>query len=216
LFVVDGPLKDFEFSMISHLYEMGKRLVVCVNKQDWYGQDDMELLLRKIRTQLASVLDSEDVVPVQAKPLQRVRIRILAGGSEVAETVSEPADVSAPGIRMTQVVRKEGKELLLSDLLLQSRSLREEAIKTVKSIIDQRARSVVDNYTWRAAAASPVSVLDVAAGLGFSLKMILDLAEIYRKRIDFEAAKKLLNQLMKNLFSSLGASALAPAVTHMW
>lgn len=202
--------------MISHLYEMGKRLVVCVNKQDWYGQDDMELLLRKIRTQLASVLDSEDVVPVQAKPLQRVRIRILAGGSEVAETVSEPADVSAPGIRMTQVVRKEGKELLLSDLLLQSRSLREEAIKTVKSIIDQRARSVVDNYTWRAVAASPVSVLDVAAGLGFSLKMILDLAEIYRKRIDFEAAKKLLNQLMKNLFSSLGASALAPAVTHMW
>jgi len=202
--------------MISHLYEMGKRLVVCVNKQDWYGQDDMELLLRKIRTQLASVLDSEDVVPVQAKPLQRVRIRILAGGSEVAETVSEPADVSAPGIRMTQVVRKEGKELLLSDLLLQSRSLREEAIKTVKSIIDQRARSVVDNYTWRAVAASPVSVLDVAAGLGFSLKMILDLAEIYRKRIDFEAAKKLLNQLMKNLYSSLGASALAPAVTHMW
>ena len=36
LVVIDGPMRDHEFSLIRELVEMEKRLVVCQNKSDWF------------------------------------------------------------------------------------------------------------------------------------------------------------------------------------
>ena len=36
LFVVDGPLKSYESELLEALAAMEKRIVVCLNKEDWY------------------------------------------------------------------------------------------------------------------------------------------------------------------------------------
>ena len=36
LLVLDGPLREWEFELLRRLGEMEKRVVVCLNKQDWY------------------------------------------------------------------------------------------------------------------------------------------------------------------------------------
>jgi small GTP-binding protein len=36
LFVVDGPLKSYESELLEALSAMEKRIVVCLNKEDWY------------------------------------------------------------------------------------------------------------------------------------------------------------------------------------
>jgi uncharacterized protein (DUF697 family) len=116
---------------------------------------------------------------------------------------------------MLQVVRRDGRDLLLANLLLQSRGLVEEARERVQESLDKRAWEIVDKYMWGAggaAALSPLPFLDLAAGGAISVKMIVDLARVYRQDIDLDAAVRILGQLGKNLVTILGVNLATPAV----
>ncbi len=218
LFVIDGPLKDFEFRSISWLRKMEKRVIVCLNKQDWYSEDDQELLVQKLREQLKGIVDSQDIVVVQAAQGMRRVTRIGPDGSETEEIETTPPDITALVERMNKVIQDERKQIVLCSLLLQSRMLKKDTLERIQRIIISRARKIVDSYTWKAAlaaAASPAPILDAAAGLGFSLKMILEIAAVFERKIEMADARQLLNQLLKNLYASVGASALAPAVAQV-
>ena len=45
LLTVDGPLRDGEFDLLQQLSRMEKRVLVCLNKEDWYADADRQLLL---------------------------------------------------------------------------------------------------------------------------------------------------------------------------
>jgi hypothetical protein len=116
---------------------------------------------------------------------------------------------------MMQVVRGEAENLLLANLLLQSRGLIEEARRKVQESLDRRAWKIVDRYMWGAggaAALSPFPLVDLAAGCAISTKMVVDLARVYRQDVDLDVAVRLLGEMGKNLVSVLGASAVTPAV----
>ncbi len=49
LFVVDGPLKSYESELLEALAEMEKRIVVCLNKEDWYEATERDELLAATR-----------------------------------------------------------------------------------------------------------------------------------------------------------------------
>ena len=40
LLVVDGPLRDSEFQLLQRLADMEKRVLLCLNKEDWYEPDE--------------------------------------------------------------------------------------------------------------------------------------------------------------------------------
>ncbi len=132
------------------------------------------------------------------------------------ELVDVPPDISALADRMMDVVRRDGRDLLLANLLLQSRGLVESARTSVQAALDKRAWELVDRYMWGAggaAALSPLPLLDLAAGSAVSVKMVVELAKVYRQDVDFEVAVNLLGQLGKNLLGILGVTAATPAVT---
>ena len=125
-------------------------------------------------------------------------------------------DISALAKRMLSVVRRDGADLLLANLLLQSRGLMNEAQTKVRDDLERRAKSLVDKYAWGAggaAAVSPLPMLDLAAGGAITTKMVVDLARVYKHDIDSETAVNLLAQLGKNLIAILGVSAATPLVT---
>lgn len=217
LFVIDSPIKDFEHRAILALNEIGKRLLICLNKQDWYAPPDLEALLHQVRSQVDGFVEDHDVVSVRAQSAIQRRVRIDSTGCEKEETIELSADIEALAKRLLRILKSEGKQLLLANLLLQSRGLVDEARQQVRLTLRRRAREIVDGYTWRAggaAALSPVPVLDVAIGLGFSAKMVLDLAQVYRKSMDLDAARAAVEQLVKNLLGSLGAAAVTPVVSQ--
>jgi uncharacterized protein (DUF697 family) len=113
-------------------------------------------------------------------------------------------------------VRRDGRDLLLANLLLQSRGLVESARSSVQASLDKRAWELVNRYMWGAgsvAAISPLPLLDLAAGSAVSVKMVVELAKVYHQDVDFEVAVNLLGQLGKNLLGILGVTAATPAVT---
>ncbi len=218
LIVVDGPLRDHEFQLIERLGQMEKRLLLCLNKADWYEQRDQESLLIQLVEQTDSLVPREDVLIVRAKTTHRMRIRQSPNGKSVEESVEMPPDIQALADRMLQLVEESGQDLLMANLLLQSRGLVEKAKTKVKDTLDERAWKIVERHMWSAgsaAAISPFPLVDLAAGCAISTKMVVDLAHVYRQDMDLEIATNLLGQLGKNLIGILGASVATPVVATL-
>jgi small GTP-binding protein len=215
LLVLDGPLRDAEYQLIEQLAKMEKRVVICLNKEDWYTPKDRDALLGQIGQQVHAFVEAGDIVAVRSRPTERERIRVLPDGREVPEMVTVPPDIRPLAERMLQIVRRDGRDLLAANLLLQSRGLVDEAKQRVREALDLRAWEIVDKYTWGsagAAALSPLPVVDLAAGFAISTKMVMDLARVYHQNIDVDVAVNLLGQQGKNLLGVLGTSAATPMV----
>ncbi len=215
LFVVDGPLKSYESELLTLLGSMEKRIVLCLNKEDWYDRHQQADLLAQLRDQSAEAVRTEDVVAVRSRPVVRQQIRITSAGAEEAVEVTEPPDIAPLANRMVEIVRREGGDLLLANLLMQSRGLIDEAKEKVLVALDEEADRVIDRYMWAAGsvtAINPFPLLDVAGGSAVTVKMVLDLAAVYKQKIDADTVMELLAQLGKNLIAILGASAAAPAI----
>jgi small GTP-binding protein len=215
LLVLDGPLRDWEYELLRRLGEMEKRVVVCLNKQDWYDASDRESLLGQIRTQVKDFVRAEDLVSVRSRATTRNRVRVLPDGSQSDEDVEVPLDISPLAERMMKIVKQDGRDLLLANLLLQSRGLVSAARQRVEDALDERAAAIVDRYMWGAggaAALTPFPIIDLVAGCAISTKMVVDLGHVYRQDIDLDAALKLLGELGKNLISIMGATAATPLI----
>lgn len=215
LMVVDGPLRDYEHELLETLSEMGKRLVICLNKADWFTDSERAELCQQIAEQVHGLVAAEDVVSVRSRPVERPIVRQLPDSTQVDDKVTEPPDIQPLADRLLQIVSSEGDSLLLANLLMQSRGLVDDAKQRVLAALDQQAGRVIDRYMWAAAGvtgANPVPLLDIAGGTAVTVKMVLDLADIYKQRIDSETIIELLSQLTKSLIAMLGASAAAPAL----
>lgn len=215
LFVVDGPLKAFELDLLSALAQMDKRIVVCLNKEDWYDAPQRDELLRQLGEQVSTAVEAADVVAVRSRPTKRRRVHVLSDGSEHEEDVDVQPDVTPLAHRMLQIVERDGRELLLANLLLQSRGLVDEAKQRVLATLDERADGVIGKYMWAAggaAAINPFPLLDLAGGSAITVKMVLELATVYGQKIDADTIVTLLGQLGKNLVAMVGATAAAPAI----
>jgi small GTP-binding protein len=216
LLVVDGPLRDSEHRLLAKLGEMEKRILVCLNKADWYGEEEKATLLEQIASQARPFVQAQDVLAVRSQPTVRTRVRVLAGDEQQEEQVSVPADIGPLARRMLDIVKSGGRDLLLANLLLRSRGLVDEAHRLVEDAIDAKAREILDRYTWAcgaAAALSPLPLLDLFASSALTVKMVLDLARVYRQELDINLAVNLLAELGKNLIAILGVNAAAPAIT---
>jgi small GTP-binding protein len=215
LFVVDGPLKSYESELLEALAAMEKRIVVCLNKEDWYDAGQRDELLRQIGEQVAPAVSVADVVAVRSRPAKRRRVRVLSDGSEQEEDVPVEPDISPLAQRLMSIVQRDGRDLLLANLLLQSRGLVDEAKERVLAALDERADEVITKYMWAAGGAiavNPFPLLDLAGGSAITVKMVLDLAGVYQQRVDVDTIVTLLGQLGKNLVAMVGASAAAPAL----
>ncbi|MEM6798336.1 MAG: DUF697 domain-containing protein [Planctomycetota bacterium] len=215
LFVVDGPLKSYESELLTLLGGMEKRIVLCLNKEDWYDRHQQADLLSQLRDQSAGAVKRDDVIAVRSRPVIREQVRVLADGAEETVEVTDPPDIAPLAGRLVEIVRREGGDLLLANLLMQSRGLIDDAKEKVLVALDEEADRVIDRYMWAAGgvtAINPFPLLDVAGGSAVTVKMVLDLAAVYKQKIDADTVMELLAQLGKNLIAILGASAAAPAI----
>jgi uncharacterized protein (DUF697 family) len=211
---------------------MDKRLLICLNKADWYHRagtrqnNDAATLRNQIIQQIRSLLtgpagekfDERDVVLVRAAPSPRPRIRIDADGREHTETVHDQPDIADLARRLTAIVKRDGQDLLLVNLLLQSQAIAADARGQLTSLLDERAAQIIRRYMWRSgavAAAIPLASVDIAAGLSISTKMVLELARVYRQPVDLDTARTLLKELGRNLATILGSHAVGPALASL-
>jgi len=218
LLVLDGPLRESEFETLKVLGGLKKPLHVCLNKTDWYGDQQKDNLLRQIAKQVRPWVDPRDVTSVQARPIHRTRVRVSADGSEKREQIDVPPDISVLARRMLGTIDRDGRDMLLANLLLRSRALADDAREQVMAALDKRAEQIVYLYMWRAgavAAVVPMPMVDIATGVTISTKMVLELARVYHQQVDLKTAEQMLKEMSKNLVSVLGSHAVTPVIGTM-
>ncbi|CAE7402356.1 unnamed protein product, partial [Symbiodinium sp. CCMP2456] len=197
---------------------MDKRVLLCLNKEDWFTDTDKAKLLQQITQQTKEIVQAEDILSVRSRATKRKRIRVLPDGQEIEEEVDVPLSIEPLARRMMQVIKKDGTDLLLANLLTQSRGLVEKARKEVEDSIDRQANQLVTRYMWASGGAGaltnplPVPMVELAAGVAISTKMVMDLAKIYRQDVDLDVAVSLLGQLSKQFIGYLGVQMAAPVV----
>merc|ERR1711965_1138665 len=66
--VVDGDLRQSELTVIRSIADLGKRLLLVLNKRDLRGADEERRLLEILRSRCSGLVQVHDVVPCSAAP----------------------------------------------------------------------------------------------------------------------------------------------------
>lgn len=184
--VVDGDLRSSELSVISSIGELGKRLLLVLNKRDLRGEDEERRLLQLLRNRCAGLVEPEDVVACSAAPQSLPR--------PGRTPLQPPADVAELLQRLGIVLHAEGEELIADNILLQCRQLDHRGRNLLNRQRQRDAKRCIDRYSWIGAgivAANPLPGVDWLSTAAVNGQMVLEIARIYGIELSKERAREL-------------------------
>ncbi len=194
LFVIDNDLRQSEYALARSLLALGKRLIIVFNKADLYPDDELQVLLAKVRSRFHPDLAPEDVVDVAANPAP---IRLATGELATMEPDLWPLEK-----RLTEVLRAEGADLLADSILLRSQRLGETARTLIQRQRRTAADAIIERYQWINAAvvaATPLPGIDLLATVAINAQMVLELGRVYQFDLSLEEGKELAYALARTL-----------------
>ncbi len=173
-----------------------------LNKKDRFPDDDLAVILGKLRERLSGIIDPADIVAVAAAPRPLpVRIQQPDGSFQTVLEKEEP-DIAALLSRIVEVLRREGKLLHATNLLVRGRVLEREAHEQLAREREIRALEVVENHQWITAAtvfANPIPALDILAGGAVQFDMIAELARVYGVELTAGQIRALAGQMVQSV-----------------
>lgn len=192
LFVVDNDLRQSEYGLLKALLDIGKRLLLVLNKVDRYPDPELTAILTNIRAHLPALVP-DDVVAIAAAPHP---VALTEGG-----WVQQEPNVLPLLERLAQVLRQEGDALIADTLLLQSQQLSDEARTVIDQQRQQQADAVVERYQWIGAsviALMPPGV-DLLAAAAVNAQMVVELSRVYGAPVSLAEGKRLALTLARTL-----------------
>ena len=196
--VVDGDLRAAEQEVFAALAQLGKRLLLVLNKCDLRGQEEERRLLGLLRRRCQGKIPPDDVIPASAAP-QSVP---MPGGKPLQP---EP-EIDALLRRIAQVLHSDGEELIADNILMQSRRLSEAGRQLLTDQRQRDSEAVVDRYSWISAgviAATPVPGIDLLGTAAVNAQMVVEIGRIYGISLSRPAAQELAVSVGRTL-ASLG------------
>ena len=196
--VVDGDLRAAEQEVFSALAQLGKRLLLVLNKCDLRGPEEERRLLALLRRRCQGRIAPEDVIAASAAP-QSVP---MPGG----RPLQPQPEIDALLRRIAQVLHSDGEELIADNILLQSRRLSEAGRRLLNQQRQSDAEAVVDRYSWISAgvlAATPLPGIDLLGTAAVNAQMVVEIGRIYGITLSRPAAQELAVSVGRTL-ASLG------------
>jgi small GTP-binding protein len=198
LLVVDGDLRAAEQEVFAALSQLGKRLLLVLNKCDLRGRDEEQRLLALLRRRCQGKIAAEDVIAASAAPQSLP----MPGGRPL-----QPApEIDALLRRIAQVLHSDGEELIADNILMQSRRLSEAGRQLLADQRQQDAEAVVDRYGWISAgviAATPLPGVDLLAAAAVNAQMVVEIGRVYGISLSRASAQELAVSVGRTL-ASLG------------
>jgi uncharacterized protein len=198
LFVVDNDIRKSEFQPLRSLAEIGKRSLLILNKTDLYTENDVEVILARLRERVRGFISPSDVVSIVANP-QEVEL-------ENGDIFQPEPDILPLLRRMAVILRAEGEDLVADNILLQSMRLGEEARKLIDAQRRRQADKIVERFQWIGAgvvSVTPLPVVDLLATAAVNAQMVVEIGRIYGCELNMERGRELALSLGKTI-ASLG------------
>jgi len=194
LVVIEGDLRSTETSTIRNLSDLGKRLLIVVNKIDLRGENEERRLINILTSRCNDFIDPEDIICTAASP-QTIAIP--------GEKPYQPApEINSLIRRLAKILHQEGEELIADNILLQCSNLGREGKRLLVKQRSQSAKKCVDKYGWISSGAlilTPLPVIDMIAAAAVNAQMVIEIAKIYGVKMTKERAKSLAVSVGKTL-----------------
>ncbi len=189
LYVVDNDLHRAQYEILMQLLAVGKRTLLVFNKTDLYTDDEVQLLVDRLRQRVNRQMDENDVIAIAAQPKH--------------DTIP---DIQPLIDRIIAILRVEGHDLIANNILLQTQRLSLEAKQLISQQRQKQADAIIDRYQWVGAgvlAATPLPVVDMLATAAINTQMVMELGNVYGIAVSIEDARTLAISLAKTM-GSLG------------
>ena len=198
LFVVDGDLTETEFKAIASLVECNRPMLVALNKSDRYTADELALLLGSLRKKLQGLVAPAYIVPVAARPAERIYLQVDVEGNEHEIRKQPPNDVTSLQESLWLLIEKEGMALSALNASLFAGQLSDAVAARIVQFRQQVAEKVITGYCLGkgiAVAVNPIPMVDLLAALAMDASMVVHLARVYGMSVSRGEAGKLIKTI---------------------
>jgi GTPase SAR1 family protein len=216
LWVIAGDLTASNADALAACLTAGQRVILVLNKQDQYRDDEQALLLHHVRQRVAEHLPGDAVVAIAAAPAPRKHRKHGADGSTDETWQSSKPDLSALTLALTALVA-EGSSLVSATVARQVQQTRGEILAELNQYRRQQALPLIEQAQWIAAAAAfanPVPSLDLLATAAINTQLVVDLGKVYHQSVSLDQAKAVAGTLATLMVQmgvvELSTQAIAP------
>ncbi len=186
IFVVDSDLRASELQIIKILSNLGKRILLVLNKCDLRGEYEEKKLISLLRGHCQTFITPENIISTSASPQS-----IPRPGKRPWQP---PANVNNLLQRLAKVLHDDGEELIADNILLQCRNLGKKGKQLLNTQRLKEARKCVDRFSWISSgvvAANPLPVIDLLGTAAINAQMVVEIAKIYGVQLTRSRAKEL-------------------------
>ena len=193
LFVLDQDINKYEHYLIRELMNLGKKIIIVLNKCDLRSKKDNNIIQENISSIISSEKNNISVVKTIATS------QFISNNQ--TEKINTMPDVSNLFNEIIQTLDKNGEELLADNILFRSNKL---GIKSKKLITEQRkllANKLIDKYMWITGGilVNPLPGVDFLTTTSVNVQMIIEVSKIYEVKISLKEAKELSKSLLRAL-----------------
>lgn len=210
LFIIAGDMTKVEYEALSRLRDIGKPMLLVLNKIDQYPDADRMAIYRKIRDErVKQLLSPDEIVMVAASPLVTQAIRRPDGSISVQRHTGKP-QIEDLKLKILEILHREGKSLVALNTMLYAGEVNEQLVNRKMKIREDSA----DDIIWKAVmtkavaiALNPVTVVDIVTATAIDVVMIVTLSRLYGLPMTQQGAVGLLKNIAISM-GGLGASEL--------
>ena len=212
LFVLDQDINKYEHFLIKELSNLGKKIIIVLNKCDLRSDQDNNTIIKNIRAVTSTKKNNISVVKAVA-----VRRSSSKDNSLDLNLIPEVTDLFK---EIINTLDECGEELLADNILFRSNKL---GIKSKKLISEQRyisANKIINKYIWITGSVilvNPLPAIDFLTATSVNVQMIIELSKIYEvkltKKEAIELSKTLISALAKLGILKAGLSIVSASLT---
>tara|TARA_Y100001970_G_C14258191_1_gene877215 strand:- start:11833 stop:13344 length:1512 start_codon:yes stop_codon:yes gene_type:complete len=200
LFTIDADIREKESNQIFNLYNIGKRILIVLNKSDLRTEDENKLLIKKLNHKFKSFIKEQDIVLISASPNSSMNY--------LGQSIKGKPIIDNLLSRIIEVLNIEGEELLADNILYQCHELGTISKSLISKQRYAKVNKIIKKYaviTSGICFINPLPLIDLIGVSLINYQMVKDIAKIYLVTLNTEQAKNLASILIKTI-AGLGLS----------
>ena len=198
LFVMDQDINKYELYLIKKLSEIGKKLIIVLNKCDLRSEKQNNIIKENIIYILSKELDKQSTIPKVVKTI--ASSKFLPNNSQ--KEFNRIPDVNSLFKEIIETLDDNGEELLADNILFSCNKLGLISNKLISEQRDIAAKKVINKYSWITGGVilvNPLPVIDFLTTTSVNIQMIFEISKIY----EIQLTKNQASDLSKSLIDTL-------------
>ncbi len=198
IFVIDQDLNKYELFLLKKFSEIGKSLIIALNKCDLRSSNQNEALLKNIDNLVSKFCNNYEIIKTIAAPQSIPNI----GG----KPKSKKRNVYNLMTAIINILDNNGEDLLADNILFQCNKL---GIISKNLINEQRknsAKRLIHKYAWITCGVvliTPIPTVDFIAASTINIQMVIDISKTYGVKLSKNKATELTKSLI-SVIATLG------------